>query len=73
MVRTWTRDNGIPDNRLIRGIRGRPGSGHVDKDLFRVPCEQGGEISGEGKADVCVFFFFRGVVVGTASDSVCLL
>ena len=70
MVCTRAGDDRIPDDSLIRSICRRPRSGHVDEDLFRVPGEEGGEVGGEGEADVCVFFLLSGVVVWSAPDAV---
>jgi hypothetical protein len=69
------RDDGIPDNRLVRVqglvLRGAigPRRGDVDEDLLGVPGEEGGEVSGEGEADRGIFFFLVGVVVWAAPDS----
>ena len=65
----------VPDDGRAGGVgrgRGRvgPGGGYVDEELLSVPGEEGGEVGGEGEADGGVFFFFGGVVVGTAFDSI---
>jgi hypothetical protein len=36
--------------------------------LFRIPGEEGGEVGGEGELDYGVFFFFRRVVMWSASN-----
>jgi len=79
MVCARIRNNRIPDDRLIRHIviRGRgssiPRRGNPDEDLFGVPGEEGGEVSGQREPDVGVFFFAVGVVVWAAAEAVYLL
>jgi hypothetical protein len=63
----------IPDDGLVRqlgsvfGVLVGPAGGYVDEDLFGVPGEEGGEVGGEGEADVGTVFQFAGVVVGATS------
>ena len=68
-------DYRIPDDGLVRQLGSVfcvlvwPAGGHVDEDLFGVPGEEGGEVGGEGEADVGAVFQFAGVVVGATSQS----
>jgi hypothetical protein len=72
MVCARVGDDAIPYNGRVCNVltlgRG-PVGGHVDKDLFRVPCEEAGEVGVEGELDDGVFFLFAAVVVWTTLDS----
>lgn len=76
MIRRRTRNNLIPNHRLITQLATRairPRRRDVDENLFGVPGEQGGEVRGHGEADDGVFFFFRRVVVRAAFDSIYII
>jgi len=76
MVGAWIRDNRIPDHGFVcgvlggGGVGGGPRGGDPDEYLFGVPGEEGGEVGGQGEFDMCVFFFFCGVVVRSSADAV---
>lgn len=73
MIGAGARDDGVPDDGRVGGVcagRRGPFGRDVDEELFRVPCEQGGEVRVEGELDDGVFFFFGRVVVGAAFDAV---
>ena len=82
MIRTRTRNNRIPNARLVRRrhniplrfltlTRGLvPRCCHIDEYLFRVPRKEAGEVGGEVEADAGVFFFLGAVVVRSSFRAV---
>lgn len=74
MVCAGARDDGVPDDRLIRGIGVRgPLSRDIDEQLFRVPCEERGQVRFEREFDDGVLFLLRAVVVRPAADDLDVL
>jgi len=80
VVGARARDDGVPDDSLVRLVHVVAGTGrgrgplgrHVDEDLFRVPREQRREIGVERELDYGIFLFLGAVVVRSTSDSVVL-
>lgn len=71
MVGAGVGDDAVPDDGGVVDIaRARPVCRYVYEELLCIPCKEGREVGFQREADDGILFLLRGVVVGSALDTV---